>query len=302
MLIIVALCLIGTRYWKEAREWEERKIWNTIANLAVIDAQKSRSIDNWWIKTSNLSANIETKQLFEKKKNEVLSIIHNYRGVSAETEKISERFREFRLAVFVNGQSRYLLENGITPPLGTNGVDICFLSEEDARKLLFYSIAWRPDWNTVIIPAVSYPEKLLVSLLFHELGHAFRHNKNDAGGIVPDIDKEALAREEVEMHELSGEILNNLSNESYFRRIDQILARLPKERRFERVIASVTTEDSVAFYEIFGCAGTETPAKMVMSNTIRMIGFRHAERHELGIEGKIKVFREIERHLALPEK
>lgn len=293
-IIAVTLCLVATRLWKQANEREERKIWNTVADLATIDAQRSRTVDNWWMRTTNPPATMEVKQLLENKKDEVLSTIRNRRGISMETERIAARFQEFRLNIFVNDKAMHLNEDGITPSLGTNGIEISFVPEESARTILRYSLSWWPSWNMIIMPAINYPEKIRTALLFHELGHALRHNKNDHGMLAATHTKEGVLIEEIEIYQLNADILNAISQGKYYRLIDEILSRHVHERRFERIITSLTPQDKDAFDAMFDCRGTEVASKMIATQYITLIGFRHAEKNRLGMSGKVAVFKKVE--------
>lgn len=291
----LGVTIIGILCWKGfkiLREQKEKRIRTAIAEMTVIRTEKSQVLDNWWIKTPP-PPTMETKKLLDKKKDELLSTLQTHRHISAETEKIAARFNEFRLAVFIGGQARYLLENNMTPPLGTNGIDIGFFSEEDARRNLIYFVTWRPERNIITIPAISYPEKLRAALLFHELGHALRHNKNDHGNQATINTEEKVNTEEIEMHQLGADILNKLCGGAYYGLIDEILSRHPQEKKFERIAASLTTQDRDAFDAMCGCRDTEAPRKMLASNYTLLIGFRHAERNGLGEDGKVAVYQKL---------
>ncbi len=287
--VISVVSFVAVSLWKEARERQEKKDWSVVKNLIVIEAERSQIVDGWWIKTSPL-ATIETQQLLEKKKNEILGILQKNRGISAQTERIASRFKEFRTAVFIDGEVRHLNEKGIEVPLKATAIEICFMPEDRARRNLEYSFEWRPHMNTVVAPAYEYPEKLLAAILYHELGHALLHNKNDSGGhLVADSEEKVLA-EEVLMHQFSGDILNSLTGGAYYRKIDEILQRRPTEKRFERILTAITAEDREAFDAMFGCVGKESPSKMLASNYCMIIGFRVCERCGLGVGGKIAVY------------
>ncbi|MDO8594384.1 MAG: hypothetical protein Q7R93_02610 [bacterium] len=294
--VAAGLFALGEAQQKKVEAREEKKLWTSIAEFVVIDAQKSRVTDDWWIRTTP-PASLETKALFEGKKSELVSLIARYREVSDKTRNIAARFTEFRLAILIRNKPEYLMENGVVPPLTTNGLNVCFLSEEDARRNVMYFTAWQSDMNIMFMLAMNFPEKIQASIFLHELAHALRHNWLDSGGKpAPSSDTE-IVREEVEMHQFSGEILDYASNGLYFRRINEILLRSSKESRLPRVLALITTEDRQMFDAMFECDTTETPKKYLASNYVRMLGFRYAERRGLGLEGKIDMFKEIEKNL-----
>lgn len=298
LLVCIPSLIVIPYFWKENQKKQERHVWSSIGNLVVVDAQKSHAIDRWWLLTEP-PATLDTYELLRRKRNEVTETLNKYRTLSPQTEKIAKRFMEFGLSVFIRNEIRFLKENGVAPILGEKAVQICFLTEETARQRLIYSVSWRPDLNTVIIPGIEYPEKLRIALLFHELGHAFRHNKYDHGNRAVVSSKKDVILEEIEMHEFSADILNALTKGSYYRLIDEILLRRPREKRFERIAASITQKDKEAFDALCDCAGTELGSKMLATNYIMLIGFHHAERNGLGINGKISVFEKLWRMLEL---
>lgn len=281
-------------YRKDVRKKEAKVAVENIKNLIILDAQKSQSVDGWWMRTS-LPATLETRALLDYKRDQVVAMLQKYRGISAETESLVARFTKFNMGAFVNGTFRLLQENGVVPFVTPDAIAIYFVPEDASRKSLMYNLMWNSDHNGVIMPAVDIPEKLQVAILLHELGHAKRHNRAD-GMRDSDAGSDERFQEEVEMHQFGADILNSLSQGAYYKRIDEIIARKPREKRFEQVVASVTAEDSRAFDAMFDCTG-EAPSKILASSYACVIGFRFCETRGQGMKEKISVYRWFETNL-----
>lgn len=292
ILVFVFSCI--TLHRKEIRKKEAQTAVENIGNLITLDAQRSQSVDNWWMRTS-LPATLETQALLNYRRDQVVTMLQKYRGISAETESLVTRFSKFNVGAFVDGTLRLLWENGVVPFVTPDAIAIYFVPEDAARKSLIYNPMWSSDHNGVIITALDIPEKLQVAILFHELGHAKRHNKTD-GMKDSDVGSDERFREEVEMHQFGADILNSLSQGAYYKRIDEIIARKPREKRFEQVIASVTVEDARAFNAMFDCTG-EAPSKILAAGYAFIIGFRFCEARDQGMKEKIGVYRWFEANL-----
>ncbi|HTE48787.1 MAG TPA: hypothetical protein VK675_02690 [Candidatus Paceibacterota bacterium] len=279
---------------KQIREQEEKKVIQVISDIIVIEAQKSQQIDHWWMRTQ-LPATAETMTLLENKKNEVLSKLHKYRSISAETESLVSRFNSFIPGAYVNGGFRFLNEHDSQPSYPTNSIGFFFVPEEMMRESLYYCPTWNSGINGIAMAALEMPEQLEVAILFHELGHAKRHNKIDG---KPDSDAQSAERiqEEVEMTEFSGEILNQISHGAYHKYINEIIKRELKKNRFEQVIASITSDDCAVFNAMFGCSG-EVPSKLLMVNCVYILGFRFCETRGKSMKEKIEVYNWFETNI-----
>ncbi|MEN9621979.1 MAG: hypothetical protein RLZZ67_413 [Candidatus Parcubacteria bacterium] len=286
--LFVIACVLASGYLvhkKSVRQKKEQAV-KDYQDFTVIEVRRSRAVDGWWMR-SNPSASLEMHNLLQQKANYVMGLLRKHKDISPETRRIVERFSDIRAGAFVNNGYRFMNVNDVpTAPTG-KAIGLCFIPEDVASKHLQYSPMWHVEANTISLPAFTVPEKLLVAVMFHELGHSIRHNNED--GRFKDGEKEMLA-EEVAMHEFAGFILNHLTEGAYYTLLQKIIDRNKTESRFDVVITSITPEEKSLLYRMFDCENTEAPRAMLANNVILTIGFKLCEMRGKGIEGKVLVY------------
>lgn len=261
---------------------------------------KTNVTDTWWFR-DRLEKDMGTYDMLKRRTATMQELIRRYRNTSEETKAIADRFQEILPAVGVNGRPLMLRPTGTaTNEFHTNYVIVCFLSQIEAEKYHTYMPIWDTDGGYVTLPTIELPEPLFAAILYHEFGHARRHNKVDgipgaAGG------SSAMFIEEVEMHELGGKVLNAAGGGKYHPLLDKIRGRFSSAKTFEGAMAMITEEDCRAIDHMLGCADTSLASNILISQAVMEIGFRYCDAHGLGVEKKLEVYQWMDSNIFTPE-
>lgn len=239
--------------------------------------------DIWWLETTPVYSE-ESRQLFERKRIDVLSIIEKYRTVSAFASRICEHAKEMPLAAVMRGDVKkvhiFAAGNGFlitAVPRDMYDSVSQFLKGKSGGTTFQFSL----DNRCVFFPAMQMSESFFASTFMHEYGH----------GIRAMIDKDVGTRteEEVLMHELTFAVLSH-GIPAYRQKITHIATR-DKPRTFKQAIAHVTAEE---LHEldvlVHGLRYGKEVAKYSIMQHLHSIGFVYAERKGLPTSVKGQVY------------
>ena len=257
--------------------------------------EKRKTPDSWWL--NNLPRTPEDP-VFQQKLNfqayRVKNTLNRFRKVNPLAGSIRDRFEKFRVSVFVGGNTSIAIDNPET--LKDTTVEICFVARIqslDLRRQIQApsSLYWRSDWG-LFMDAIDMPEQVFSGLLFHELGHGFRHGVSltGAGYFTPESD--AYAAEEIEMHQLETAIFNEASSGAFNQIIDQIVSRKSTAKTVADVLEQTTLSDLHRLDESLSAekVGLET-ASLLFAHYLIAIGANYIDTHTKELNEKIKLFR-----------
>lgn len=307
-LIYVTISLIGLAITfaklHEHGQMAERERNAVMVVRSVLDGYhfaKSNITDRWWIEVRP-EINAETYNTLEQYATRMHKLIGTYKDTTPETRALAERFQKVLTSVWVDGQPRILRKRG-SPDEGpyTNSVLVCFVAERDAELQGLFMPIWHSGLGVMTLPTIEIPDPFLVAILYHELGHAKRHNRVDGGPVGPPGSAEYIG-EEVEMHELEGKVLNAVSGGKYHQLLDRITQRFASAKGFEGAMAMITRADCQEIDRMFGCTDTQLPSNILMTQAVMEIGFRYCNTHSLGMQKKVEVYRWFDRHIFTEEK
>ena len=272
---------------------KEKVIARAIRDFASIDATKSKNIDTWWLRTVPPRTD-KTYLILEYKRQKLAQLIKDHRHLSADTEALVARFADvLKVGFFFPGGFTYTSTTKERAESQGLEIGLGFIPEETARKSLSYMASWNGGENILRLLAVDIPDKIMVGILFHELGHAMRHNKNtEKIGINDDPEgSKKYMLEEVEMHKFGDFILNTLTEGRYNKLVDKIATRGSKEKDLSHIIASITSNEQDELNLMFDCQNTEVGKKMLGMQVIFSVAFRLCELRHEGIEEQIAAYR-----------
>jgi hypothetical protein len=297
-LAIIASAIAIAFSWAERQKAISLNAAKNIRSmLASYQKSKVGAKDTWWLETIP-TPNKQSFDLLQSKGDIITFLLLKYGNVSAETRQISNRFNEIIPGILVNGIVQTLTVNGKNTET-SRSIAVCYVPHDQAKSNGFLAPFWYPKANAVLIPAIDIPDALYAGMLFHELGHAFRHNRFEKKSEVPTNNNERMA-EEVAMYEFDETILDATSHGAFLKRVNEIVGRMPNETRFEMIAASVNHDDLRELDRMFGCADTLIPSSMVCSECALAVSLRFCDVHDLGSKKKIKVYQWFETNVFSP--
>ena len=290
MFIIITLgTLAAIGHIQQMRGREEQETASKI-RATIDDYLNSKKViaDTWWTEQRFTSPTAVIDE-FMRKQVQVRDIIQSNSAICPLTERIAKRFPEIILTVFLQGKPQEIGPIGVDAKHSRQALTICFLPRDVSQESHIVMPTWNCDLNAIVIPGIEIPPALYTAVIAHECGHALLHNKLDGRKDDPQ-GSDANTIEEVEMHELGGKVLNELSHGAYDKRIDEIVHRLPNETRFDHVLATMTREDFLAFDTMFGCNDTVVPSNMLITQCALKVCLHFCDVHGLGVKEKIAVY------------
>ncbi len=248
--------------------------------------------DTWWM-TNPPPPNAESFQMFQGQAQKVRQIVEALSPISPEIQKIAARFPRIAPLVWINGNQQILEAPGRKGELTiSNSLGVCFMGEAAAREYGTYMPFWDHTRQIIIFPAIVMSDEFLAAFMCHELGHARRHHPVGGVPATPALG-DAHVAEEVELHELTGLILNATSRGKYHRLLDEIILRNPAARAPDEALVSLEAKDCKVLDEMFGCMHSDLPSNMLISQALLEIGFRHCDKKKLGMETKMQLYRDF---------
>jgi hypothetical protein len=245
--------------------------------------------DVWWLPTAPPPSK-EAFQLLNARKEQIATIIKIGGKISSRTKAISDRFSSVGIGLMVNGEPNQINQNNSNEADRTHRIDVCIVPKDGPKTKGLDMPLWNPYRELLMLPAIEWPEPLLKSILFHELGHASRHNSLDGttNYLANSIE---YAAEEVAMHELGSEILDSESNGQFKKRIRVIIARAGWFGSMNDVLHGLNSDDLAYFDSMFGCSTAEIPSYQLSSQCLLSLCFVYCDDNRLGIDGKIRIYK-----------
>ncbi len=277
---------------------QRENIDNINALIREHNKAKSDTTDTWWI-TDEPPATLEIYNLIEAKNKQIENLIKMYADTTPETHQISERFKNIKISVLINGLPQEINYDHTKIKYPAGALDIIFLPEKVAMKDNQFLPTFSSVTDALTIPTIEIPESLYAPILFHELGHALRHYGERNLRNVKAMAEKDIMLEEAEMHSLGGEIMNVTSKGAYKQLVNIIVNRAPLSRSFGETIASITEDDLALCDKIFGCSHTQIPGMMLSSQLMIDVGFNYCEKNKLGIDSKFKVYKWLTEYVFL---
>ena len=299
LIISLGLYLGG----KESEKLERERSADAVVRNVMDTHERNKAdiTDVWWMYDNQISDLDKTYYILTERATAIDRAVRKYENLSANTKAIANRFHDILTSVWDGHQATTLRkQDGSLEEIHTNFVIICFVGRNTADREHVYMPMWNTSKGFMTIPAINTPEPMLAAMIYHELGHAKRHNKVD-GKPPAKFDSYESYAEEVMMHELGGSILNAESNGKYYALLDEIGSRFDSAQSFKGAIAMITEEDCVKLDRMFDCTNTRLPSSILLTQAILEIGFRYCEKHTPDMEKKVEVYKYFDDNIFSPE-
>jgi hypothetical protein len=293
-LIVLVPLSIGV-YKAGKKKKEEQTLQLIRSTFDTYNFNKKDKVDRWWL-AKVPEASIELYQLLESKKLQILMLLQKYKDLSSETEKIVRRFQGLKIALYRNGLAQCLKPVGSPDSDPANTMVICFLSRDVAQVERVFTPMYNAALDMILVPALEIPEPLYASVLFHEFGHALRHNKFD--GCPPDAEGTTpYFTEEAAMHGLSGLILNAASDGRYYSLIAEIVDRPTSRSDFTEILAKITSSDYLKADQVFACQEVNLPGSWLSSQVALDVAFRFCDTNRLNAAERTSIYHWFAKHI-----
>jgi hypothetical protein len=219
----------------------------------------------------------------------MLTLLRQFKDANAQTREIAEQtVGRLGFALVKGGENM-----GVIRERGGKEFVVAMLdraSYEGSRlrnEQIFFG--YMRGTGMILGPIVACPDAVLVSTLYHELGHLLF----DAKGLANRQPREAVGstqyyEEEVAMNELSGQVMDATVDGVFMRLIDHIIDRAgaPPGGKYSLVHQAVSDDDLVLLEKMFGIENAgKMVAGMVMVQFRLSLDFRYIERTYQGQSG-----------------
>lgn len=171
-------------------------------------------------------------------------------------------------------------------PVIINGPDlVCLLPERNgaAIRATFFCGKEEQD-RVVVIKGYKMPRQILAAFLLHEIGHANNYWREQ---------HKASETEEVEMHQLSVDVLDNYSHGRYRRAVRGIVGRVDLRGgvSYRRVLAGLTKQDLEELDRIVGAQNVgQDVAGCVVVQHLLTVGFETIDQSGGGVPEKVALY------------
>ncbi|HEY0908100.1 MAG TPA: hypothetical protein VGE35_01995 [Candidatus Paceibacterota bacterium] len=301
--VLLVLAIVSCFRIIDRKKREKEEVLASFRSFIVTNIVTSRHTDVWWLRKDPDTA-IEWYYLLESKKNKIQALVNSARHFSPDTERIAARFHSLRVGYVTPkgfGQAPITFlgrpdQTDLKPPMGEE-LGFCFVSEENCFKDNdWYTPKWNTGANTIAVPAVEIPDKIMTGVIYHELGHAFIWNKETGKRRGQEIDRSSDDRvlEELEMHSMAGAIMDRLVDGKYSAFIEKIARRNVREKSMRKVVASITFEEREGLAAMFDAQKTEAGRKLLNTQCALLVGFRICDLNGQGDKEKMAVYRQLE--------
>ncbi|MBI5126455.1 MAG: hypothetical protein HZA80_01675 [Candidatus Taylorbacteria bacterium] len=237
--------IIGSLFFRPVwRMYQYRATQKTAAHVEMLyrGYVDMGQYGTWWLENMP-PANKASFDLYTSKKVEIQQLLAKYAKATPETEKIYERFKDFRVGVAQGNQGSDLIaphEN--VDMVRSNGlVRFFFFTKADLGVVARIDTPmWRTDLSAVVCPARNFDEVIFAGTLFHELGHALRHNREN-GIAVPGPDSPNRWLEEMDMHRVTSSVIE-FAHPGYYDLIRKMVKKYPASS-IERLLQQIQPAD-----------------------------------------------------------
>ncbi len=239
--------------------------------------------DIWWLENSSLSSEM-TASLRQKKK-EIKRAFDTYQTLSPRTREVATYFERFGVCMAMSPNQSVGVE-------GDKSVHL-YIRFVPKDKISVFNSPSSFMWATgegMRISAIEYPEHIFAAVLYHEGWHAVKSNKGK-GRAETEVE---YATEEIEAHELEGDVLDKASGGRFLGAIDMLIDKLEQNYQiynYKELIRSLSVADLASLDQILGIenAGVKT-AELMHAEYLTLIGTRYIDRHGLVSTEKVRLY------------
>lgn len=245
---------------------------------------QNRPTDQWWLQTRPEKSEEKISLCFQKAR-EIDNLFSRNKDLNSLSKEIFSATKNKTVSVFINGISLMFFDknSSITPE--NMDIEICFTPQDQLihqRNPLWYN----PNWNALMIHALDFPKALFSGILYHEAGHAkYFKDKNPSSTASPSSD--LYAEEEIIMHELEADIINQETKGEFFRYIDNHVKNF---KNYKEAILSLKAKNLQDLDKITGCEKSGTlVASIASAQYIVSVGLRCINKNN--IKEKVELYK-----------
>lgn len=153
------------------------------------------------------------------------------------------------------------------------------LVPRDQKDVSNFVLQYSKEGQGVLIYCLDWPRNIFAAVMFHELGHGLRYAVDGAESSTAQAFSDLWIGEEIEMHELEGDILNKASRGSFYAFLDK-LAESSEARSPKDFVLSLNIADLKKIETIVGCVAcgpsiaSVIVAEYVIAAAIRFINIK----------------------------
>lgn len=247
------------------------------------EKQHIKKIESWWLENPQSAGDSEITDVARKTDMEtkkIENLLRSYRNASPLAEEMMSAILDngFKPAVsiFQGGHSLTLSTNN-PGKATTKSIEFCFIPQGDDKTVAGNLYYWA-DWSSLMIKALNWPEKIYAALLYHELGHYYRHKITVSSSATAEYLSTDWTREEVEMHELEAAVMNEASGGKFLRYIDSLTAKGKGATGLDKCLNNLKGKDFLALDKIMGCENCGLKIIGTLSAQYMFtVGFRYIE-------------------------
>ncbi len=297
ILIIIAVVVIGYSTWQNQQREAAIQRRETASEISKQYFSLHRD-SSWWLALPPQAPDKILIEIASLKEKQIATIINRFADVSPATNSIAKMFPHFRVSYSTGNSSIQMMMDDPKIPDQPEGFEICFYARQEQNQYPA-SLYYRREWQAVMIAAISWPDKVLPAMLYHELGHALSDRKNRPSANATD-DSDSWIGEEVEMHTVEADVLNAACAGQYYAQLDAILKR-SEANSPEEAVFKLTIDDLTALDQLLGCEkGGPELASVLLAEHWLILGFRYIDRtvpKDERQEAKIALYRTLRQPL-----
>lgn len=224
--------------------------------------------------------------------NRVMELLSAYESVTPRTHQIWQQVStRLGFAEYVPSETVGQLRQRA----GNTELLVGLFSSDRYQKIMINEnrviFAYQRGRGLVLAPAMSCPDIVLAASFYHELGHLL-YDLEGLSGVRPPrlpVGSQEYFEEEVEMTELTGQIMDTAVNGQFTQLLDQIIDRSganTNNPKYTLLHQSVTDADLKKYEDLFVAAGVgEIIANSLLSQFQLMLDFRFIDRFYRGQAG-----------------
>lgn len=267
---------------------------NTGRTLDAYVKIHQRNRDNYFLFAELMQDPLASGEQMTRFEKRLLEIKKKYADVNVFSRQINEHFGGFCMEIFWNGEG--MTPSTYTPlPVETMGRDRLLVGLIP-KEMVTHPILRRHNFiykrfpqpgrapGAITITAVEWSETILAGRLYHEMGHAYRHqvSHTETGGHLSGPIADATAAEEVEMYMLSRDILNAASQGDFTRLLNKVIDRTlgtDFEQSRDLIFNSIKLEDLMEMDQILGLqTDADQTTRANIGEFLVQLGLRLVER------------------------
>lgn len=287
VVILVLFCIVVWHFTRDGdRSGQAQMPARPPALTEVVDTYLAQKpVDEWWLTVvpplEPGEEAIEVANHSAALAEQIARLLSKWQNVSPLAGDVAKTFPSFWVTFFNSGISTSITVGEDPEKVRlphTYSIEICFIPRDQFFPYRlpghFY---YRQEWGALMMAALEYPEPVLAGLVFHELGHAYRHRQATASSVAPQF-SDLWIMEEVEMHELEAQIFDAVSAGAFLAHMDAILARPPRPRNIYEAVNRLRLEDFRYFDAMLGTRDCGPILRAILSaQYILSLGFRYID-------------------------